>query len=229
MRNRNGIQGHAQAASAGSPWLRRLLCTPLRCHVVGSVLALTLVALTSWIWIHPETLSADHRHTPKQIEDAISLISSSDRLQNRFKDAADQRNLHEDRIEEIATWLPAERSWDNVRSTLQSLSASSNVQMIALDRGNIHLGARIAVLDTRCEVQGSFPNVCDFLQRIVDQDLPIWCDEIRMVRGESTNRYEDRRGGGGHSIPCLATLSLRVPFAGEDTTAAKLLQRRTER
>ena len=227
---KNPIQLHRTKAGLGadpSPHLR-WVSTPLRCHVVCGIIATGLIAVASSIWIYPETLAADQSHSPQQIADAIELISSRNRLQNQFNRADERRRLNQQRVDQIAAWLPQHRSWENVRSSLQNEAAACDVQLIALDRGRPHTGKRIAVLDADCEIRGSYPDVCRFLQRIVTADLPIWCDEIRLVRADTDDRLAATHAGNPPPVRCLATVSLRIPSVGKDTTAAKLLKRRSD-
>ncbi|MCS7467893.1 hypothetical protein NZK35_14665 [Stieleria sp. ICT_E10.1] len=206
----------------------RWITTPLRCHVLCGIIASVLIAITSTIWIYPEILAADQPYRPQQIAEANELISNRNRLQNQFDQADQRRRLTQERIEQIAAWLPQNRFWENVRSSLQNAAAACEVQLIALDRGRPHQGKRIAVLEADCEIRGSYPDVCRFLQRIVTADLPIWCDEIRLVRADRDHHAAATQDGNPAPVRCLATVSLRIPSAGKDTTAAKLLKRRSE-
>ncbi|MDV6033537.1 MAG: hypothetical protein F9B45_26290 [Phycisphaera sp. RhM] len=227
---KNPIHLHRSKAGSGaeSTSLLRWVSTPLRCHVVCGIIASGLIALASTIWIYPEILAADQPYRPQQIAEAIELISSRNRLQNQFNQADQRRRLTQERIEQIAAWLPQDRSWENVRSSLQNEAAACDVQLTALDRGRAHQGKRIAVLDAECEIRGSYPDVCRFLQRIVTADLPIWCDEIRLVRADHDHHAAATHDVHPAPVRCLATVSLRIPSAGKDTTAAKLLKRRSE-
>ncbi|QDV43342.1 hypothetical protein Enr13x_31970 [Stieleria neptunia] len=220
-------RNNARWGTEPAPHLR-WVSTPLRCHVVCGIIATGLIALASTIWIYPEILAADPSHSPQQIADAIELISSRNRLQNEFNQADERRRLTQQRIDQIAAWLPHNRSWENVRSSLQNEAAACGVQLIALDRGRPHQGKRIAVLEAECEIRGSYPDICRFLQRSVTADLPIWCDEIRLIRAAPDDRAAAAHAGNPDPVRCLATVSLRIPSAGKDTTAAKLLKRSSD-
>jgi len=223
---RNQLDRRADSVlGADTPLPLRLLCTPLRCHIASGIVAAGLIAIAGWMGVHPEWLATDRSHTPEQIEDAITLISSRNQMHNRFNKAAEKRSRNQVRIDQISQWLPASRSWDNVRSTLQNIAASCDVTLISLDRGSSHNGKRVTVLDSKCEIQGSYEGICKFLQQIVTTDLPIWCSEIRVVRGEEWSRFSANPSANSQPVNCLASLSLRIPFAGKDTTAAKLLVR----
>ncbi|MCA9140371.1 MAG: hypothetical protein KDB00_26550 [Planctomycetales bacterium] len=210
------------------PWHLRMLSTPLRSHFACGTCAVTLIGLITWLWIHPDSLASDRYHTQSQIDDAIKLVSSRHRMQNRFQSATDRRSDFDSRIEHIAEWLPEERSWESIRQNLQSVAAATNVQMTALERRTTHYGTRVAVIELRCESQGTYADVCRFLQQIADQKMPIWCDEVRLVRSGQSNLGDRYSSDEGRPVVCLATLSLRAPFAGQETTAAKLLQRRAD-
>lgn len=209
-----------------APWLLRTLSTPLRSHLACGVCAIGLIGLASWIWLHPDSLATDRAHTQTQIEDAIALVSSRDRLQNRYEKASDQRQRFQNRIDQIADWLPPDRSWESIRLDLQTAAATCDVQLIALERDAAHYGSRVAVIEVRCEAQGAYANICRFLQYVAEQKHPIWCDEVRLVRNGPKNRLSRPIVSDHQSVECLATLSLRAPLAGKETTAAKLLQRR---
>lgn len=218
---------NTHSRSAASSFPLRLLCTPLRSHLASGLAAIVLIAVIAWIWCHPQTLATDHSHTQEQIDDAINLISSRERLQNRFNEATTKQNEFHQRMDAIAGWLPEKRSWESVRQSLQAVAASADVQLIGLDRGASHHGTRVAVIDARCEIQGSYPGICEFMQQLVMMEAPIWCDEVRIVRGDENELLDrDKANESDGSVLCLATLSLRAPFAGSETAAGKLLQRR---
>ncbi|WP_182870377.1 hypothetical protein [Stieleria mannarensis] len=211
-----------------SPLVVRWLNTPLRCHLVCGIIAVGLVAVTCLLWLRPESLAADRTHQPQEIAEAIELISNRNQFRNQFRHAQQQREQNRLRVDRIADWLPENRSWEDVRSVLQDVAADSGVQLVTMDRGTTHGGIRVAVLDTECEIQGTYGNVCKFLHQIVTAELPIWCDEIQVVRADGSNRPAEASGGDQPPVRCLATLSLRVPYAGKATTAAKLLRQRSD-
>ncbi len=205
--------------------LLRLLSNPARSHAVSACVAVVLSSLVAWIWIYPETLSADRSHTKTQIDDAVNLINNGGALRLRFQKADEQHRQFEARINEISEWLPEKRTFESIRSELQSLASRADVQLIALDRGNTNVGTRVAVLNTRLEIQGSYKDICRFVKELAELDAPIWCDEVRIVRG---NQFRDDDDGhaAANQVKCLATLSLRAPYAGGETTGGKLLLRR---
>ncbi|QEF99694.1 hypothetical protein Mal15_37600 [Stieleria maiorica] len=228
MKQTNRLLRRKYKLRSRSPLMVHWLNTPLRCHVVCGISAFALVASSCLLWLRPELLAADRTHQPQEIAQAIELISNRNQFRNQYRQAQQQREENQSRVDRIAGWLPESRSWEDVRSVLQDLATDCDVQLVTMDRGTTHGGIRVAVLDTECEIQGTYGNVCEFLHRIVAAELPIWCDEIQVVRAEGAKRPAEASRGNHPPVRCLATLSLRVPYAGKATTAAKLLQRRSD-
>lgn len=226
MTNHRGTDPGTWNPSNSTPWLLRVLNTPLRSHVASGVLAGILVASMAWLWFHPESLAGDRTHQPELIADATNLVSNRQNLQNRFAAATAHRDRCNHRIDEIIHWLPDSRSWESIRASLRTVAASNEVQLISLDRGKTHQGARVAVISTRCEIHGTYNHICAFLSQLALLDWPIWCDEIRIVRDNQVDQSEVESIDSRASVECVATLSLRSPFAGKKTTAGKLIQRR---
>lgn len=227
MSFRVGRSRSSSRQGSDSPLHLRVLCTPSRCHIASGLISLGLLLLIVWMWTHPETIAADRIHQPEQIQDAVTLISSCDQMQNQFELASKRRQKNHDRIEQIAKWLPANPAWDRIRSQFQSIAAANEVQLISLERGSQHEGTRVAVLDARCEIRGSYASICQFLGQVIEVEQPIWCSEIRVVRTNDSTDVPGPDRSSNHPRTCLATISLRIPYAGKDTTAAKLLQRRS--
>ena len=125
---------------------------------------------------------------------------------DRFRDA-----------ETIRTWLPTQRDWIETRTSLQELADSCDLRIAALEQGNKHFGKRVSVFELRCELIGNYVDVCHFLQRLSELAEPIWCDEARLLRNEDDDRLRDQNIG-----ECVASLSLRAPFAGKGSAAEKL-------
>lgn len=219
---------HAPSKRSHSPLSRRtnLFDTPLKCHAIGVTLAVVLLGINTWVWFHPSSLAPQSAHTETEIDEAIQLITNRDEIRTRFALAEQEHKSQLDAIHEIENWLPESRNWSEVRAIIQALCAESEVQLVAIEQGSQHVGQRVAVLETRCEIQGTYVDLCSFLQKLPQIDLPLWCDEVRVVRSDEAASLEAPQGDPNRETLCLATVSIRVPFAGKGTTAEKLLKRR---
>ncbi len=203
-------------------WIESVLATPFRCHAICSTIAALLLIAIGWIWIHPEWLASDPNCPPELQQENVQLISMRDQLMNDYHRADQINKRQRANIRDIQAWLPERQPWDQIRSSVQSVAIQSHVQLVALDRGKTHAGTRVSVQEALCEVHGSYSHLCQFLKRLSELPSPFWCGEIRMVRKQDLARESSM----GDATPrCLATLTIRVPFAGKGTIAKKLLNR----
>ena len=208
-----------------SGWQQAFFGTPFRCHVGGVLACSSLVVINALVWLDPNRFS-DPKHTREQLEESIRLVASRDSLQTRFEAAEKVNALRHAEIEAVTEWLPAETSWSEMRRSIQLLAAECDVEVVGLDAGNEHLGSRVGVLDTHCEIQGRYHDICRFLHRLASQERPVWCDEARLVRPDRNLTVERVLETPDEDAGCTATLSLRMPFAGTGTAADRLLQLR---
>ena len=203
--------------------LQPAFATPFRCHLTCGSFSALLIAITVWVWLNPQVLSTDKLHSQDEIDNAIQLVSHQERLQNQFNRSLEQARRNKERVERISSWLPRQRSWDNVRASIQERAETHGVQVVSLRRGKKHSGARLAVLLCHCELQCSYRNLCGFLHSLAVDDQPLWVDELRILRrdGPSSNRIA-QEGSRDSDVECFAMISIRIPLVGENTSASML-------
>ncbi|MEL6110186.1 MAG: hypothetical protein AAFU85_29585 [Planctomycetota bacterium] len=201
-------------------WLAEKLATSTRCHLLGVTTTTLLLLAISWLWSNPTLFTADGNYSEAELTESIQLISSSSALQNRYAAVKQRRDESDTLIDSVEAWLPREQNWSMLRGSLQTLADEQDLDVIALERGSEHFGTRVSILDIHCEVEGSYFNVCKFLERLSNREHPLWCDEIRLQRENEDTPVGPSR----QERVCVAVMSLRAPFAGKGSDAQKLLE-----
>lgn len=206
-------------------WTHKLASTPAKCHALGGLLSFALIVFNFWTWTQPNLFLSNNDHTQDSISESLKLVASKRQLKTNLEDANQQSNRNEKRIEEIRSWLPEQRRWSEVRSSLEALCDETELQFLGLDQGSEHRGVRLAVVEGDCEVQGRYTDICRFVERLHALQSPIWCSAIRIRQSDNWKgramRLNDER-----DVLCDANLSIRVPALGKGTTAEKLLLNR---
>ncbi|MEO1525939.1 MAG: type 4a pilus biogenesis protein PilO [Planctomycetota bacterium] len=204
--------------------LAERLGTSTRCHMLGAAVSSLLVIAIFWLWSDPVLLVNDPKHSPEQLAESIRLISSGSALRNEYQQVMRTRDETQVLVDDARQWLPTSIEWTALRTSLQAQAIEHGLDVISLERGNEHKGERVSVLDVHCELEGSYLEVCQFLEALAAAKRPMWCDEIRLQREDN-----EIRSGTPGTTRCLAVLSLRAPFAGEGTVGERLLKMETIR
>ena len=201
--------------SDSATWYEPLLASRARCHLLGGSLSLALATGIAWIWFNADYFAKDERYSLKQIEQATQLVSEADSLRRTYADHVLVTNQNAVRKKEIEQWLPLAIDWNKASGQIDDLADEHNLRLTSLHRGDEMKGGRVAVQKATCEVVGSYSDLCKFLHEIANGPQPVWCDSIRIHRVQD----ED-----AEAATCTASVSLRLPFAGPNTIAGKLLR-----
>lgn len=194
--------------------LEPLLASAVRCHAVGMTLSILLVSATAWIWSNAEFFEQDNRYTFEQLANARLLEQQGDTIRMAYAKSKSLKDKTDARTAEIESWLPSELQWKDTDARIRKLVKSANLEMKTIDQQRQdQVGQRIGINKVTCKLHGSYTDLCRFLDALVKDEQPIWCDRVRIERApkDSTVKAE-----------CAATVSLRVPFAANGTIAAKL-------
>lgn len=202
-----------------------VLASPKRCHIVGGAVSALLILLIVWVSVHPESFNVESGHSVEEIDAAKALIASRAQWDTRQKAASTLARSTAREIQQIQSWLPQQRTWQEIRSQVRSIAAQSEVQLVSLSKEREHVGFRIAVLRSDCELHGKYENVCRFLNAIANDGSPLWCDEITLIRDQQDPQpMKDISDSSIRSADvCVAKLSLRIPYVGDGTVASKLV------
>lgn len=201
--------------------LARMTSTVPRCHVIGCVTAVVLILGTAWIWSwnsnHADSI--EYEGTVVDLNDAAALLENAEQWRQLYTVNYRQSRVVDDRSQSIASWLPTSVDWTKTENDIRLIADSTGLSILAIQSGDVHVGTRVGVVSSSCEVQGSYQALCRFLHELACRTQPIACSEIRLNRlvGE-----DDELANGTPS--CNVTLSLRIPFAAAGTAAEQLLQ-----
>ncbi|TWT93977.1 hypothetical protein [Stieleria varia] len=206
-------------------WQTKLFGSPRRCHIIGGSLSLLLMVAVTWSYLHPQSMTSEGEFSREQIDEAIQLISQSDLWRQRETDAKTERDDLDARVNVIKNWLPQEQKWNPVRAFLLKTATDKQLHVLSLRRDQEFTGSRVAVLKVILEVHGRYENVCHLLHTLSTQQQPFWCDEIDLVRDKQNSGVDPTapRELSDDAVECSATISIRVPFVGQQTAAEKLI------
>ena len=196
-------------------WLMSFFSTPRRCHIVGGVIACSLIVASGWMSAKGREVFRDRKHSQYKIAESAQLISQASNLRSEHELELKLSKRYETELAEIKQWLPESVDWKTSKQTFKELAEKSGVQMLSVERKSSHLGSRVHVLSAKCEVNGTYTQVCKFIHSLTSLSKPVWCDSVQLKRNERVSEP-------GEAIRCDATLTLRMPFVGDDTTAEKL-------
>lgn len=204
-----------------------LFASALRCHLFGAVVTLAMAGALAWVVTRGDTFWKTLLPPDPEIDlvDAVALVDQHERWQSREVAAKQKRRNLGARVRAIRGWLPEAVDWEVVRQDFESMADAADVSILDLDPGESQIGGRVGVLQVTCRLRGDYASFCRLLHQLAHQDQPIWCHEIRLERAPAS----PAEGTVVPGKPCLATLSLRIPYAAAGTAAGKLLQEELSR
>ncbi len=211
----------SRAAKLAMPaGLASMTSTVPRCHVMGCATAVLLIIGIAWIWSwnSNRTASIEYEGTVVDLNDAAALLENADQWRQLYTVNYRQSQMVDKRAQSIASWLPKSVDWPKTENELRSIGDSTGLAILAIQRGEVHVGTRVGILSSSCEVHGSYHALCRFLHELASLPQPIACAQVQLNRLVGD---DDEPANGTPS--CSATLSLRVPFAAASTAAERLL------
>ena len=209
MRNQD-----AKSRGKRQAWFEPLLVSPLRCHLLGGTLSLVLLIAIIWICRNADSFAHDHQHSPQELEQAAQLLADADQLRQQYAESLLLSKQNDHRLNAIRSWLPTSIDWQSTTRRIEKTAAQANVELKLLDKGETHIGSRIGVGQMTCKVRGSYAGLCQLLHRLSNEEKPVWCHWVKIERAPSLL---------DQAVECDATISLRLPFAAEQTIAGKLM------
>lgn len=192
-----------------------LFSTPSRCHVVGGVIACSLIVASVWMSAKGREVFRDRKHSQYKITESTQLISQASSLRSEHELELNLSKRYETELAEIRQWLPESVDWKTSKQTIKELAEKSGAQILSVERKSSHLGSRVHVLSAKCEMNGTYSQICKFIHSLTESSEPVWCDSVQLKRNERVSKP-------GEAIRCDATLTLRMPFVGDNTAAEKL-------
>ena len=199
-----------------------LFTSAVRCHLVGAAVTLTLAGATGWVVTRGDAFWKTLLPSDPTIglAEAASLIEQQPRWEKREAALRQRRADALARAEVIRRWLPASvDSMVAAREDLETLIGESDLSLLDLEQGDPQQGGRLGVVPVTCRVRGTYPAICQLLKSLATRPQPAWCSGIRIERAPTS----PADGAVVPGEPCLATLSLRLPFAAPGTAAGRLL------
>ena len=153
------------------------------------------------------------------LNDAAALIENADQWRQLYTVNFRTSQAVDQRIRSIASWLPESVDWPSTENEIRSIGESAGLTFLTIKQGDRHVGTRVGVVSSTCDVQGSYGSLCRFLNELHARPQPIACSEIQLHRtvGDAESEAEKT------APPCRATLSLRIPFAASGTAAGSVL------
>jgi Tfp pilus assembly protein PilO len=201
-------------------WLSNMTSTVVRCHLWGSLLSVALIMGIVWVGSLNDGLEQEVVAGGITIDlyDAALLIDNADQWWTIYAKNMQQKQALQARIEQVGAWLPRSCDWAIVEKNIRELAAVQGLKISAVQQGQRHVGIRVGVITVACEVTGSYESLCQFINQLSKQTHPIACSEIKLTCAPS-----DQTEGLHNAVSCLASLTLRVPFAAKDSIADQLL------
>jgi Tfp pilus assembly protein PilO len=161
-----------------------------------------------------------HGEVVIDLNDAAALIENADQWRQLYTANFRTSQAVDQRVRSLATWLPESVDWPSTEKEIRSIGESAGLKFQAIKLGDRHVGTRVGVVSSSCDVQGSYSSLCRFLSALDQRPQPIACSEIKLHRTAGDAESETER-----TTPlCRATLSLRIPFAASGTAAGSLLR-----
>lgn len=196
-------------------WWLKFIRSPKRCHAVSGSIACALIALTTWMYLKGDSIFQDDTHSSFKIAESVRLVSESSDLQTQHQKELMFAERNEREVAGIREWLPTKVDWKESKQAIKQLGKASGVQLFSVERKADHTGYRVNVISAKCEMNGTYEQICQFIHSLTNATTPIWCDSIDLKRNESVSEP-------GEAIRCDAMLTLRLPYVGVDTAADKL-------
>jgi Tfp pilus assembly protein PilO len=204
----------------------RYASTVLRSHILGSFTAIALIVCTAWVcsYNRVEVATIQFNGANIDLREASTLVENADQWRLLYTVNYQKTQTVDQRVDSIATWLPRSVDWSEAQDDIHSIAESVDLSIVAIKRGDDHVGTRVGVVLANCDVQGSYASLCRFLHALSHQPKPIACSEIRLQRVSN-----DATAELGLAKPqCRAALSLRIPFAASGTASGRLLPAETK-
>lgn len=201
-------------------WLAQRSMPMLWCHIAGATVSVVIVAAITYVRSPVNVIAAlvTSDEVVIDIEDAAQLIAEADHWHQRYTTVYRESKVIDARVASIRDWLPQQPDPDATHATIQSIAETNGIKLIEFSPQATHVGQRVGVVAATCRLDGSFADLCRFLHALCDGNSGIACNEIVVDRAT----VEPGQAVSGTS-PCAAVVSLRIPFAADTTTAARLI------
>ncbi len=199
----------------------RLTSTVNRCHMLGAIVATALMLGIGWVWSfnQSEVLQIECGGTVVNLDDARGLIENANQWRQQYTVGYTESQDIDKLVKSISMWLPKSVDWSTAERDIRSIGTTTEMTILAIEQGDHHVGKRVGIVTATCSVQGSFHSLCEFLNELSKRPHPIACSEITLHRLTA----DEKRDAGTAKTGCIATLSLRIPFAASGTAAGQLL------
>lgn len=201
-------------------WLAQRSMPMLWCHIAGATLSVVIVAAITYVGSQENVMAAQVTadEVVIDIEDAAQLIAEADHWRQQYTTVFRESEVIDARVAAIRDWLPQQPDPDSTHATVRSIAEANGITLIEFSPQGTHVGQRVGAVAASCRLDGSFADLCRFLHALCDGHSGIACDQIVLDRA-TVGPGQDVSG----TSPCAAVVSLRIPFAADTTTAARLI------
>jgi hypothetical protein len=158
----------------------------------------------------PNEIINEFIELPMPIDEAERLIATADNWRHDYEIEKEREGFLRDRAKQVIKWLPVQRDWSHSMQDVQTLAEQCDLELIEMSPGEVFKGARVDVQSAICQLQGSYPAFCRFLDGLTKMNSPIWASELTMQNDASSGTL-------------TLTTHLRLPIAGSDTAGAYLI------
>ena len=196
-----------------------LLDTRWKCHLLGGVVSLVLLLGTIAVRSFSVDSTVPLIISGEQVEeeDAYSLCALAAHYRSEYLNVEATNEVLQDRKRLIAEWLRNDIDPLSEQERISESAQQHQVELVSLKPGEIYTGSRIAVWSVKCEVRGSYIDMCRWIHAMTLSERPIMCRAIDLRR----IRHDDSAGT-AEGPACSASVELRIPFRGEGTVAAQI-------
>ncbi len=215
----------------------------ITCHVVGATLTGLLLAATGWVWVNRNNVVVEINSDGQSINyhEAAAMLANAPQWRQTYAQAFDEASQLEQRVEAIDRWLPKSLDWEDTTDAIRKIALSHHVDVVAIGDPVEHVGTRVGVAATTCQLEGSYGDLCRLVVALGDSDLAVACSEMSLERlsPEEQVGLNERRKSNERQKPdgqflanrrsrkpqttCSLTLSLRLPYAADGSVAGRLL------
>ncbi|MGV3483752.1 MAG: hypothetical protein ACO1RT_04985 [Planctomycetaceae bacterium] len=192
-------------ASGKNPRLLKTL------HGVCIGVCLSIAGCSLWLVNQTNEISRDELNLPMPVEEAERLVQNGAQWIAEWNQERERERRLREAAAQATSWVPRQLDWQHTMTQIQSLAASCEVQLVEIQPGEEYDGPRVAVRTAVCQVEGTYPSVCRFLDGLVRLDHPLWASELTMQSGSEDD-------------PLAVTIHLRIPVAGTRTASAFLIE-----
>jgi len=211
-----------------SGFLQRQTATLMRCHLLGIVVASSLIVCAGWLWsITNRRVSTIQLYGESiDLDDAATLVAEADLWRQRYQTQFEHSQQLDQRVAAINSWLAPSEDRATLAGHIEAMAEQVGLQIDSLHPAESSTASRVATLEWTCRASGSWPAVSRFLHDAAMASPGIVCHAIQLERMPAEELWERQEIEHQPALTqhCRVVLSLRIAYPGSETPASRLLK-----